>query len=182
VALAALTRPAAGTVRISIVFTPPERRRQGYAAALIRAVSRALLPGAASGPAGSPGPDGPAGPVGHRGLDSPDLLGGPGARGRVREIVMITDGGRPAQWGSRLPYQLVSERAVLRFGPATGPLPRLRATGPAPRLPTGPLPRPPRLGRLPAGDQSAEPDPAPQLLERPLVERGHGCRSCGQLY
>jgi hypothetical protein len=31
---------------------------------------------------------------------------------------------------------------VLRFGPATGPLPRLQSTTrPMPRLPTGPLPR-----------------------------------------
>ena len=35
----------------------------------------------------------------------------------------------------------LGERAVLRFGPPTGPLPGLRGTGPMPRLPTGPLPR-----------------------------------------
>jgi hypothetical protein len=125
-ALAGLTRPVAETVRISVVYTPPDRRRSGYAAALTLAVSQALL----SGDAGVPG-----------------LLGGPAARGRVREIVMITDGFRPARWGSRLPYRLISERTVLRFGPVTGPVPRLRAGGAAPRLPTGPLPRLPRLGR-----------------------------------
>ena len=37
---------------------------------------------------------------------------------------MITDKNRPDRWGGRLGYQLVSERAVLRFGPATGPMPR----------------------------------------------------------
>jgi len=43
---------------------------------------------------------------------------------------------------ARLGYQLVGERAVLRFGSATGPLPRLQSTTrPMPRLPTGPLPR-----------------------------------------
>lgn len=129
VTLAALTRPVAGTVRISVVYTPPEHRRSGYAAALTLAVSLALLPGESGAP-------------GH-----PRLLGGPGARGQVREIVMITDGVRPARWGSRLPYRLISERTVLRFGPATGPAPRLRATGATPRLATGPLPRLPRLGR-----------------------------------
>jgi hypothetical protein len=67
--------------------------------------------------------------------------GGVGAH----EIVMITDRIRPNQWATRLGYQLVSERAVLRFGPVTGALPRVPRTGPMPRLPTGPLPRLPRL-------------------------------------
>jgi hypothetical protein len=127
-ALAALSRPVAGTVRIGMVYTPQDRRRNGYANAVTLAVSRALLSGGA-----------------------PGVLGGPLARGRVHEIVMITDGARPDRWGSRLGYQLISERTVLRFGPVTGnptgPLRRLQPTGPAPRLPTGPLPRLPRIRR-----------------------------------
>jgi len=115
VALATLTRPVAGTVRISMLYTPPERRHGGYATALTLAVSRAVLSGPASGGGGA------------------------------HEIVMITDRNRPNQWATRLGYQLVSERAVLRFGPVTGPVPRVHRTGPMPRLPTGPLPRLPRL-------------------------------------
>jgi hypothetical protein len=114
-ALATLTRPVAGTVRISMLYTPPERRHGGYATALTLAVSHAVLSGAASGGAGA------------------------------HEIVMITDRNRPNLWAIRLGYQLVSERAVLRFGPVTGSMPRVHRTGPMPRLPTGPLPRLPRL-------------------------------------
>ncbi len=51
-ALATLTRPVAGTVRISMLYTPPERRHSGYATALTLAVSRAVLTGA--GPGGAP--------------------------------------------------------------------------------------------------------------------------------
>jgi hypothetical protein len=65
----------------------------------------------------------------------------------VNEVVMITDKNRPDRWGSRLGYQLVSERAVLRFGPVTGPMRRAQPSGAMPRLPTGPLPRLPRLRR-----------------------------------
>jgi hypothetical protein len=43
VAMAALTRPVAGTARVSIVYTPPWSRRRGYAAAVTLAVSRAAL-------------------------------------------------------------------------------------------------------------------------------------------
>jgi hypothetical protein len=129
VALATLTRPVAGTVRISMVYTMPEHRRSGYAVGLTHAVSRALLTGA-----------GPAGP-----LSVPGVLGSASARGCVREVVMITDKNRPDHWGNRFGYQLVSERAVLRFGPATGPIPRPARTNSMPRLPTGPLPRLPRL-------------------------------------
>jgi hypothetical protein len=114
-ALATLTRPVAGTVRISMLYTPPERRHGGYATALTLAVSRAVLSGPASGGGGA------------------------------HEIVMITDRNRPDQWATRLGYQLVSERAVLRFGPVAGQVPRVHRTGPMPRLPTGPLPRLPRL-------------------------------------
>jgi hypothetical protein len=114
-ALATLTRPVAGTVRISMLYTPPDRRHGGYATALTLAVSHAVLSGAASGGGGA------------------------------QEIVMITDRNRPNLWATRLGYQLVSERAVLRFSPATGGLPRVHRTGPMPRLPTGPLPRVPRL-------------------------------------
>ncbi|HVT66153.1 MAG TPA: hypothetical protein VHF26_00280, partial [Trebonia sp.] len=127
-ALATLTRPVARSVRIGIVYSPPERRRGGYASALTHAVSRAVLAG--------PGPadQGRA------------LLAGASGPGRVDEVVIITDSSRPDRWGGRLGYELVGERTVLRFGPATGAVPRL-PTGRSPRLPTGPLPRPPRPGR-----------------------------------
>ncbi len=56
--------------------------------------------------------------------------------------MLIADGNRPDRQVTRLGYQLVGERAVLRFGPSTGPLPKLPPdTRPMPRLPTGPLPR-----------------------------------------
>jgi hypothetical protein len=138
VALAALTRPVAGTVRVGMVYTPPDRRRSGYAAAVTLGVSHALLgsappaaPGLASGDGG--GADG--------------VLGGPARRGRIVEVVMITDMNRADHWGGRFGFQLAGERTVLRFGPVTGPARRLQATGPSPRLPTGPLPRLPRLPR-----------------------------------
>ena len=97
VAMATITRPVARTVRISMVYTPPEHRRNGYAAAVLLAVSRAAL------------------------------------AGREREVVLITDENRPQRLAVRLGYELIGERAVLRFGPHTGPQPRL-ATGPQPRL------------------------------------------------
>jgi len=56
------------------------------------------------------------------------------------EVVLITDTNRQERLAPRLGYQLIGERAILRFGPATGPIPRV-PTGPIPRLPTGPLPR-----------------------------------------
>jgi hypothetical protein len=126
VVLATLTRPVAGIVRIGILYTPPEHRRNGYATALTLAVSRALVAG--------PGGNG-----------ARDLLGAMSRH--VNEVVMITDKNRPDRWGSRLGYQLVSERAVLRFGPVTGPMRRAQPSGAMPRLPTGPLPRLPRLRR-----------------------------------
>jgi RimJ/RimL family protein N-acetyltransferase len=43
VSLAGRHRPAAGVVRVSPVYTPPERRRQGYAGAVTAAVSQAAL-------------------------------------------------------------------------------------------------------------------------------------------
>jgi hypothetical protein len=131
VALVTLTRPVAGTVRISIVYTPPERRHNGYATALTLAVSRAVLAGN--------GPRNGASGKAHGVLDA--------ASGPVHEVVMITDKNRSDRWGGRLGYQLVGERAVLRFGPVTGPIPRAHPAGAMPRLPTGPLPRLPRLRR-----------------------------------
>jgi hypothetical protein len=134
VALATLSRPVAGTVRIVALYTPPERRRHGYAAAVTIAVGRAVLTGTLV-PGGTASPSVPSGPA----------AGYP--RASVREIVLITDRNRPEHWGGLAGYQLVGERTVLRFGPATGPAPRLRTTGPMPRMPTGPLPRLPRLRR-----------------------------------
>ncbi len=124
-ALATLTRPTGGIVRISMLYTPPDRRHSGYASAVTMAVSRAVL----SGPV-SPGP-----------VCRPVLPGTAPGGGRVDEIVMITDRNRPDSWAIRLGYQLVNERAVLRFGPVTSPVPRMARTGPMPRLPTGPLRR-----------------------------------------
>ena len=141
VALAALVHPVAGMVRISIVYTPPEYRRRGYAGSVAMAVGRAVLTGTLPGPAAPVEPGAPSGASG--------VLGAAPGHGRVsvNEVVMLVDGNRPNHWASRLGFQLVSERAVLRFGPVTGPMPGLRKTGPMPRLPTGPLPRLPRLHR-----------------------------------
>jgi GNAT superfamily N-acetyltransferase len=47
VSLAGQHRPAAGTVRVAPVYTPPEHRRQGYAGAVTAAVSQAALDGGA---------------------------------------------------------------------------------------------------------------------------------------
>jgi hypothetical protein len=114
VAMAAVARPVAGTVRINIVYTMPERRRSGHAAAVTLEVSRAVLAGTVPACASE----------------------------KATEVVMIASGTRSDRRAARLGYQLVGERAVLRFGPATGPLPRLQSTTrPMPRLPTGPLPR-----------------------------------------
>ena len=90
VAMATITRPVARTVRINMLYTPPECRRNGYAAAVMRAVSRAAL------------------------------------AGQAREVVLITDENSPQRLAARLGYELIGERAVLRFGPQTGPQPRLR--------------------------------------------------------
>jgi hypothetical protein len=127
-ALATLTRPIAGVVRISMLYTLPECRRGGYATALTLAVSRAVL--TAAGPDDAPGP-------------AHGVLGDMARH--VNQVVMITDQNRPDRWGGRFGYQLLGERAVLRFGPVTGPLPRAQPSGAMPRLPTGPLPRLPRL-------------------------------------
>ncbi|MBO0788662.1 MAG: GNAT family N-acetyltransferase, partial [Actinobacteria bacterium] len=43
VSLAGLTRQVAGQVRVGPVYTPPEFRRRGFAAAVTAAVSRAAL-------------------------------------------------------------------------------------------------------------------------------------------
>jgi uncharacterized protein len=43
VSMAALSRPVAGVVRVSLVYTPPARRRHGYASALVAAISRLAL-------------------------------------------------------------------------------------------------------------------------------------------
>ena len=114
VAMAAVDRPVAGTVRINIVYTMPDRRRSGHAAAVTLEVSRAVLVGTVPASASE----------------------------EAAEVVLIASGTRSDRRAARLGYQLVGERAVLRFGSATGPLPRLQSTTrPMPRLPTGPLPR-----------------------------------------
>ena len=114
VAMAAVARPVAGTVRISIVYTMPDRRRSGHAAAVTLEVSRAVLAGTVPSCASEP----------------------------ATEVVLVANGTRSDRRAARLGYHLVGERAVLRFGPATGPLPRVGSTTrPMPRLPTGPLPR-----------------------------------------
>jgi hypothetical protein len=97
VAMAAVTRPVMRTVRITMMYTPPEHRHNGYAVAVTLAVSHAEL-----------------------------------AR-RASEVVLITDSNRPHRQAAQLGYELIGERAVLRFGPATGSIPRL-STGPLPRL------------------------------------------------
>jgi hypothetical protein len=133
VAMAALTRPVAGMVRVNMVYTPPERRRNGYATAATFAASRAALDRTALQRPALPGraPDGP--PLDGPSTDPPCP---------VTEVVLVTDGSRTDRRVTRLGYQLVDERAMFRFGPPTGPLPRLPANSrPMPRLPTGPLPR-----------------------------------------
>ena len=111
VAMAVVTRPVARTVRISMVYTPPERRHNGYGATVTLALSRAALAG----------------------LSGTQLGGG----GQISEVMMITDRNMPDRQAARLGFQLVGERAVLRFGPPTGAMPRL-PTGPMPRLQTPP--------------------------------------------
>src|SRR5262249_5641199 len=112
VSMAAITRPVARTVRISMMYTPPEHRRNGYAAAVMLAVSRAA----------------PDGQMREGGLitegNRPRRL-----RGRLGEELT----GERAELGSAPPTGPQSRLA-------TGPQPR-RATGPQPRLATGPQPR-----------------------------------------
>ncbi len=43
VSMAGPSRPAAGVVRIGLVYTPPRHRRKGYAAACVAAVSQGAL-------------------------------------------------------------------------------------------------------------------------------------------
>ena len=105
VAMALVTRPVAGVLRITTVYTPPEYRGHGYAVAIMVAVCRAAL------------------------------------IGRAREVAVITDRARPLRQAIRLGFELAGERAVLSFGPPTGPLPIQQPSGPAPRAPTGPKPR-----------------------------------------
>jgi GNAT superfamily N-acetyltransferase len=43
VSMASTTTPLAGTVRVGLVYTPPENRRRGYAASCVAEISRATL-------------------------------------------------------------------------------------------------------------------------------------------
>ena len=52
--------------------------------------------------------------------------------GRAREVVIITDRARPLRWAPRLGFEMIEERAVLSFGPPSGPMARL--SGPLPRI------------------------------------------------
>ena len=70
---------------------------------------------------------------------------------------MITDRNRSDRWGGRLGYQMVGERAVLRFGPVTGPMPRAAAdhrpdaaAAHRPAAPAAPAAPQPAAGRWPA--------------------------------
>lgn len=112
VALATVTRSVARTVRLSTVYTPPGLRHNGYATALMLAISRAALAAQAT------------------------------------EVVLITDRNSPDRQAARLGYQLIGERAVLRFGPSTAPIPRVQS-GPIPRIQSGPIPRVRTTGPLP---------------------------------
>jgi hypothetical protein len=110
VAMATITRPVARTVRLDTVYTPSQLRHNGYATAVMLAVSRVAL-------------------AAHDGA------------GQVSEVVLITNRNSPDRQAARLGYQLIGERAVLRFGPPTAPIPRVQ-TGPMARVRrTGPLPR-----------------------------------------
>lgn len=110
VAMATITRPVARTVRLNTVYTPSQLRHNGYATAVMLAVSRVAL-------------------AAHDGA------------GQVSEVVLITNRNSPDRQAARLGYQLIGERAVLRFGPPTAPIPRVQ-TGPMARVRrTGPLPR-----------------------------------------
>jgi hypothetical protein len=60
------------------------------------------------------------------------------AREEVREVLLISDRTSPLRRASSLGYEMASERVQVKFGPTTGPMPRL--TGSMPRL-TGPLTR-----------------------------------------
>jgi hypothetical protein len=67
------------------------------------------------------------------------------ARDEVREVLLISDRTSPLRRASSLGYEMASERVQVKFGPPTGPMPRMtgpmpRMTGSMPRL-TGPMPR-----------------------------------------
>jgi hypothetical protein len=61
------------------------------------------------------------------------------ARDEVREVLLISDRTSPMRRANILGYEMASERVQVKFGPPTGPMPRL--TGSMPRL-TGSMPRP----------------------------------------
>ena len=113
-----------------MLYTPQERRHSGYATALTLAVSRAVLTG--TGPGGAPG----------------RALGVLGAMSRhVHEVVMITDktGRTAGAAGSATSWSASARCSASARSPARC-RERSRAV-PMPRLPTGPLPRLPRLRR-----------------------------------
>ncbi len=120
VALATVTRPVARTVRLNTVYTAAWSALPPAAAptAVMLAVSRAALAA-------------PNGSAANR----------PAGAGQVSDVVLITDRNSPDRQAARLGYRLIGERAVLRFGPPTAPMPRAQ-TGPMTRVrTTGPMPR-----------------------------------------
>ena len=73
---------------------------------------------------------------------------------------MITDKNRPDRWGGRFGYQLVSERAVLRFGPVDRPdaaSAAERRDAAAPHRPAAPAAPAPPLTAAHGGRQRGRP-------------------------
>ncbi len=79
--------------------------------------------------------------VRHRGFASAVMVAASRAalaRDEVREVLLISDRTSPMRRADLLGYEMASERVQVKFGPPTGPMPRL--AGAMPRL-TGPMTR-----------------------------------------